>query len=272
MNKSIKKYILTFIMIIITCIGLLPFIWLILGCFKTNREIFFIQNFWPENGFTFQYFKMLENEYFDFKVIYWNSFKVATIHAFFVLLITAPAGYIYAKFNFYGKRIFLFFALFVLLIPKQALIIPYVESLSNLNLMDSHWGLILPSIANVLGFLFFIQIFKGIPNDLLETARLEGANEIGVFMQILPLVKAPLWTFALLDFVLTWNEHLFPLIVIQSQQKRTLPIALAALTDSSLSQPMAVLMAGSLLAMIPAILLFACSYKTMRSALKDLIS
>ena len=159
----------------------------------------------------------------------------------------------------------------MILIPKQTLILPLFEWINTIGLSNSHLGVILPGMLNALGFIFFIQIYKQVPDDLLDLYRLEGANEVKTFFYSLPLVSSALFSFGLIDFIMTWNEHLFPLIILQDPSQQTLPLALSQLMGSSLGEPLAVIMAGSLFTLLPSLILFGFMYRRIKCAMSDLI-
>ena len=161
-------------------------------------------------------------------------------------------------------------AILVILIPKQALVLPLFEWLSIIGLTNSHAGIILPGILNAIGLLFFTQIWKQVPDDMLDICRLEGAGELSTFLHALPLISSALLSFGLLDFIMSWNEHLLPLIILQSPDKQTLPLALSQLMGASLGEPLAVIMAGATFTIIPTLTLFALLYRRIKSSLADL--
>ena len=218
-----------------------------------------------------RYEQLSPYQYFDFRKVFWNSLFVALLHALGVVFLTASAAYVFAKFDFKGKKTLFILAILVILIPKQSLILPLFEWINIIGLSNSHFGVILPGMLNALGFIFFIQIYKQVPDDLLDLYRLEGTNEVKTFFYSLPLVSSALLSFGLIDFIMTWNEHLFPLIILQDPSQQTLPLALSQLMGSSLGEPLAVIMAGSLFTLLHSLILFAFMYRRIKSAMSDLI-
>ncbi|EDM27738.1 ABC transporter sugar permease [Lentisphaera araneosa HTCC2155] len=209
-------------------------------------------------------------QYFDFKKVFTNSLIIALLHCFGAVALSASAGYVFAKIDFKGKKFFFTLAILVILIPKQALILPLFEWINFIGLSNSHAGIVLPGALNAIGLLFFTQIWKQVPNDMLDICRLEGASELRTFIHALPLISSALLSFALLDFIMSWNEHLLPLIVLQSPDKQTLPLALSQLMGASLGEPLAVIMAGATFTILPTLTLFALLYRRIKSSLADL--
>ena len=135
---------------------------------------------------------------------------------------------------------------------------------------DSLWAIILPGSVTGIGLLYFIKMFVQVPEELLDLARIEGANEVGVFLSVLPLIKSSLLAFAFIQFTLAWHEHLLPLLMLESDNQ-TLPLALSSLLSSSLRFPRAVVMAGGCFTLIPTVLVFVVLYRQIKSSLSELI-
>ena len=124
----------------------------------------------------------------------------------------------------------------------------------------------------LLGLLFFTRVFRQVPRELLDVARIEGASECRIFLTVLPLLKPFLIAFGFAHFVLAWHAHVIPLLILHSDSARTLPLSLAALFGSSLNSPQAVLMAGSTLGMMPLIIVFTVAYPKLKSALQEFVA
>ncbi len=248
-----------------------PFLWMFLSAFKDNREIFKPLQLLP-GTFDGQYFRQLLNgQWIPFLQVFLNSLVVATIQAIGVVTVTSMAGFAFAKSRFRGRGVLFALALVVIVMPQQTLAIPLFSWLNQLGLVNQLAGVILPGLVSGLGLLYFTQVFRQIPDDLVHAARLAGASEFRVYLTLLPLVSSALLSFGLIQFILAWHEHLIPLLVLSSTEKQTLPIALASLYGSSLRFPYAVLMAASSLILLPTVLLFALLYRRFQSALSDLL-
>jgi multiple sugar transport system permease protein len=185
--------------------------------------------------------------------------------------VTSLAGYTFARHRFPGRGLFFVLALVVIVVPQQALAIPLFSWLNTLGLSNRLAGVILPGVVSGLGVLYFTQVFRQVPDDLVNAARLAGASEFRVYVTLLPLVSSALLSFGLIQFILAWHEHLIPLLVLSSAEKQTLPVALAGLYGSSLRFPYAVLMAASSLIIVPTAVLFALLYRRLQSALAEVL-
>jgi multiple sugar transport system permease protein len=163
-------------------------------------------------------------------------------------------------------------ALVSIVIPMQTLAIPLFTWISELGMADRLSGVILPGMMSGLGVMYFTQVFRQVPLELLEAARLEGASEMRVFRSVLPLARGGLISFGLVHFILSWHEHLIPLLVLSSPGRQTLPLALAWLNGAGLHNPVAVLMAGSTVAVLPVAVLYALAYRRFKSSLADLMA
>jgi len=205
---------------------------------------------------------------FSFGEVFAHSILASGAQALFATALTAMAGYAFAKLRFRGKRLLFLLAILVILVPRQALAVPLFEWISQLNLNGSLWAVILPGAASGIGVIFFTQIFRRVPDSLVEMARLEGASEARVFLVLLPLVSPALVTYGLIHFILAWQEHLFPLLLL-SEDNQVLPLALAKLRDSSHRIPEAISMAAATSTLLPVTMLFALFHRQIHTALKD---
>lgn len=248
-----------------------PFVWMMLGCFKSNPEIFKPLQLLPK-AWDFEHARrLLGSEWFPFWRTLANSAIVAGGQALGAVVLTAAAGFVFAKHQFRGKTPLFIGAMLVILIPQQILAVPLFTWLNELGLVDKLAGAMLPGMVSGLGIIFFTQIFRQVPDDLLHVARLEGASEARVFLLLLPLIAPALVSFGLIHFILAWHQHIVPLMVLSSEENRTLPLAIASLYGSSLRFPYAALMVGSTIGLLPPVLLFALCYRHLKSALADLL-
>ena len=140
--------------------------------------------------------------------------------------------------------------------------------MASMEITGSPYGLLISGVASGLGVLFFTQVFRKIPDELMDLARVEGQSLVRSFICFLPLIKPALITYCILHFFLCWQDHLLPLLVLGSDQL-TLPLALAKLGDSSYRIPEAVGLAAGALAMIPLLVLFGVFFRQIRTALSD---
>lgn len=185
-----------------------------------------------------------------------NSALVAVITTLAALVINASAGYAFAKLRFRGRdRTFRVLA-GGLAIPVQVAMLPLFLLVKSLGLVNSYGGVIVPGLASIFGIFLVRQYALAIPDDLLDAARIDGASELRVFRSIvLPTIKPVLATLALWTFLATWNDFMWPLIVLSDDQKYTLPVALAGLAGEH-ALDVELMMAGAVVTVLPVLTLF----------------
>ena len=240
---------------VVAVIFLLPFALMLLSAFKTSAEIIQVPpSFWPENP-TFASFRTVLNDspYFTW---FRNSLLVSFTITGFVLFLCSLGGYIFAKFEFPFKNLIFMAILAKMMVPFPVLLIPSYLIVNELNLINSLWALIIPAMVNAFGIFLMRQFIAGIPSDLIEAARLDGASEFAIFFRIIiPLAKPPMAALGIFTFLGAWNDYLWPLIVINDLNKNTLPLALTYFNDAH-AQRYDLTMAAAAMAVIPIIIVF----------------
>ena len=185
-----------------------------------------------------------------------NSLFVASLGTLLSLLFNATAGYAFAKLRFKGRDRIFQLLLAALVIPAQVTMLPLFLMLKELGLINTFAGVLVPVTASIFGIFLVRQYAMSIPDELLEAARVDGAGEGRIFLQIVvPALTPILITLALFTFLGTWNDFMWPLIVLVDQDLYTLPVALAALSREHV-QDNELMMAGSVLTILPVLLLF----------------
>jgi len=209
-------------------VTLLPFVWMILASFKSSTEIIRIPpTLWPENPTLDSYRTILNDPKLPLGRFYLNSLVVAGSQVIMVLFTSSLAGFVFAKYQFFGKSMLFGFILATMMIPSQVTMIPGYLMLAKLGLIDSLWGLIVPSAVSAFGIFLMKQFVEGLPSELMDAARIDGASEWGIYWRIvLAQVGPALATLGILTFMGSWNSYLWPLIVITTHEQRTLPIVL----------------------------------------------
>jgi multiple sugar transport system permease protein len=251
--------------VVLTILGVvaaLPFVWMILASFKTGAEIRQIPpTFWPEEASLDNYRTILEDPELPLALFYRNSLFIAVMNVLTTLFTGSLLGYVFAKFTFRGRQPLFWFILATMMIPTQVTMIPGYLILLQLDLLNNLWGLIVPSVINAFAIFVMRQFILSIPNDEIYSARVDGASEWRIYRSIvLPQLRAPLATLGLLTFMFNWNAYLWPLIVLTEQNKRTLPIILTWYSNQHSSQ-LNLVMAASVLIVIPVLIVFAMSQK-----------
>lgn len=233
-----------------------PFIWMVLGSFKTNAELRHIPpTWWPQNP-TLDNFRQLFSR-LSFGTYFTNSTIVAVVVTAGNLLFCSMVGYALAMLRFRGKKIVFALILGTLMIPGVVTFVPLFVLVANLGLVDTLPGLFLPFLVGPFGVFLMRQFVLGLPKDLVEAARIDGAGEFRIFFQvILPLLTPALATLGILTFLGSWNNFLWPLVVAQTNDTYTLPVALALYSTGQNEQQYGLLMAGATIVVLPVLAVF----------------
>jgi multiple sugar transport system permease protein len=185
-----------------------------------------------------------------------NSTFIATAVTLLSLAFNLSAGYAFAKLRFTGRERVFQALLGALVIPGQVAMIPLFLLMKSLGLVNSYGGVIVPAIAGIFGIFLVRQYARSIPDELLEAARIDGAGELRIFVRIvLPLLKPIIVTLAIFTFLASWNDFMWPLIVLSDQTWQTLPVALASLSREHVMDN-ELMMSGAVVTIAPVLLLF----------------
>lgn len=235
---------------------LLPFVWMFLGSVKTEQELRQRPPTWWPQTFTWDNFAAWFTR-LDIGTFFLNSVVVAAFTVLGTLLFCSMVGYALAKLDFPGKRVLFLLVLVTLMVPGVVTFVPLFVVVSKLGLVSTYPALILPFLAGPLGVFLMRQFIQEIPDSLIESARIDGAGEVRIFAGIvLPLCGPALATLAILTFLGSWNNFLWPLVVAQSESMYTLPVALSLYSVGQNSTNYGTLLAGSVLVIIPILLVF----------------
>lgn len=248
---------LTYIALVVgLVVTLAPFIWMLLGSFKTQGELLQRPITWLPQAPTLDNYRTWLSQ-LNFGQYFTNSFVVAFFVVLGNIVFCSMVGYALAKMNFAGKKILFTLVMLTLMVPGVVTLVPMFVLVSNLGLVNTYPALILPFLAGPLGVFLMRQFMLGIPDALIEAARIDGAGEFRVFFRIvLPQCGPPIATLAILTFLGSWNNFLWPLVVAQSDKMYTLPVALSLYSVGSNGTYYGLLMAGSVLVVTPILLLF----------------
>jgi multiple sugar transport system permease protein len=185
-----------------------------------------------------------------------NSILIASAITLLSLLINSMAGYAFAKFRFAGRDAIFRALLTALVIPVQVAMLPLFLMLKQMGLINTWWGVIVPGMSSIFGIFLIRQYAQSIPDSLLEAARIDGAGEFKIYwLVVLPTCRPILVTLAIFTFMSAWNDFMWPLIVLTDEAMYTLPVALANLLGEHV-QDTELMMAGSVVTIIPVMLLF----------------
>lgn len=260
------KVVMTVLLSVIALMMVVPFIWMISASFKYERDVMTIPIQWiPENATWDNYKDVLhinsKGKDYHFLLAYWNSIKV-TVLATFVSVITAMmAGYTFAKLRFPGANVLFIIYLAQMMVPSQLTLIPRFVLFSELEMTNTHLSIIAPKLIAVSATFMMRQAFMGVPNELRESAMIDGAGEWRIWWQIMvPQIKPTIGALATVQFLDSWNSYLDPLIFLSDWRLRTLPIALNQFVSEEGTQYNLVA-AACCLTVIPVFIIFLCGQK-----------
>lgn len=185
----------------------------------------------------------------------WNTVVYSLVSVVAVLFLSAMAGYAFAKKRFAGKEVMFWSFLAMVMVPFHVTLIPTFILMANLGGIDTYWGLILPTLANAQAVFLMRQFIEGLPDELFEAARIDGAGEFRIFLRIvLPLCKPILATLGIFVFLWHWNDFLWPLIIAKSNSMFTLTVGISSLQQQNV--PLSTMLAGSVVALLPIFLAY----------------
>ncbi|WP_166244052.1 carbohydrate ABC transporter permease [Paenibacillus turpanensis] len=242
---------------VIGCTMIYPFIWMISVSLERTANVAmpFPPRLIPENFAWFNYRLVFENN--ALLLAYWNSIVIAF---FSVLLSVGSAllgGYAFSRGSFKGKRLLFFVVLATMMIPFEAKLIPMFTMFNDLGLINTKYPLILPSVINALGLVLAKQYFDQLPEGLRESAKMDGAGEFKTFFYIFVPLTGPITaTLAILAFQDSWNSFLWPLVVINDQHLKTVPLFLSSFSAENGGRLAGVTMALATMSILPILLVF----------------
>ncbi len=197
----------------------------------------------------------------DYLLWFKNSVVLTLIQTGLTLMVSAWVGYGFAMYQFRGKDLIFACLLLILMIPFEILMLPMYSQANTMGLLDSIWGVMLPFLAQVTTIFFFRQYLQGIPKDIVDAGRVDGATEYGIFFRlVLPIMKPAMSAMAILVGMNSWNNFLWPMLVLRSGNKYTLAIGLNTLL-TPYGNNYDILIAGSCFSIIPILILFLCAQK-----------
>jgi multiple sugar transport system permease protein len=251
------RFLVYFFLILGLSVTLMPFVWMILASFKTQTELIRIPpTFWPENPTLNNYLTILQDPNLPLLRFYGNSAFVAVTNVITTLFTASLLGYLFAKYEFRGKRIFFGWFLLGMMIPGQMTMIPGYLILAKVGLLNNLWGLVVFSAMDAFGLFMLRQFIETMPNELLDAARIDGASEWQIYWRIvLPQLGPALATLGTLNFMNNWNNYLWPMVVITKVERRTLPVILTWY-NSQHSERQNIVMAATVLVVIPVLFVY----------------
>ena len=252
--------------IVLAVIALIPFLWMISTSLKSRGALMSIPIEWiPAEPTLDGYAKVFSR--FPFLRTIGNSLLISVAYTLITLISASMAAFAFAKLRFRGSGAILSVYIATMMIPTQVTMIPLFVVMNRLGLIDSYASVILPSMFKPFAVFLLVQQMKTIPNDYIDAARIDGAGLLQTYRKVaLPLCIPTLATLAVTTFMESWNDYLWPLLMLTDRNKMTLPIALSTL-NGQYSTEYNVLMAGSLISMIPIIIIYIAAQKQFKSGL-----
>jgi ABC-type glycerol-3-phosphate transport system permease component len=255
-RSTLVKLAVYLVLAVTAAFMLFPFLWMLLSSFKPFTEIFAGRSFLPEHATLANYVSLFRQSDALRKI--WNSFYIAALYTALAVFLCAMGGYGFAKFRFPGRGVLFGFMLATMAVPFAVIMVPLFVMMRNwFHWIDTPWPLIVPWAANAFGIFFMRQYMLSIPDEMLDAARVDGASELRIFLRIvLPVSRPGLASLGILFFITKWNDFLWPLAVLRSDQMQTVPLMLDSLQGPPGRTAFDVLMAGSVVSVLPMLLLF----------------
>lgn len=248
-------------LIVLALVVILPLLWILLTSFKTDGDA--IRNPFSAlpNPFSMDAYTTLASGQQPVFRWFLNSLAAAALQSVIILVTASLAAYALARLEFWGKRIVFGLIVATLLVPPVIFLIPNYLIVQNLGWLDTIWAITIPGAASAFGVFFLRQFFVGLPAEIEEAARIDGAGDFRIFVQIvLPLARPALATLAVLSFLANWNDFLWPVYVLLSPENLTLQPGLSQL-QGAYSTHYAIVMAGAIVASVPVLILFFFAQK-----------
>lgn len=255
-----KKTILYGFLILTSIVTLLPFVWMISASFmQDGGSAVYPPKFFPHSFDLVQYKSLFER--LNILTNFINSLFLTISVTAISLICNSMAGYAFAKYRFKGKNTLFKLLLSSMIIPSQVTMLPLFLMLKYFGAINTYWAIIIPGIAGIFGIFLIRQYVFSIPDSIIEAARIDGATDLQIYYKlILPVIKPVLVTLALITIMGTWNDFLWPLIVLTDNSMYTLPVSLANLMGEHAKDP-ELMMAGATLTIIPILIVFLALQK-----------
>ncbi|WP_270563251.1 carbohydrate ABC transporter permease [Clostridium beijerinckii] len=240
---------------IVAFLYLFPLLWFILSSFKPGSELFsYPLTLLPKSPTVENYSNAWST--LDFFIYILNTSKAAIITTFLTVLASASCGYAFAKYDRKWLRFFFMCIIATTMLPTEVIMNPTFSVIKMLGLYDSSAGIIIPSINTATGIFMFRTFFVSVPDDLIESARIDGASEGKIFFRImLPLAKPVIMALSIFSFQWRWNDYIWPLIVLNDPKKYTLQVAIRSLVGAE-NINWSLLIGASVISLIPLLLVF----------------
>jgi ABC-type glycerol-3-phosphate transport system permease component len=231
---------------------LLPFFYIVVSSLKPDAELRKTPpDFFPRQPTLNNYTTILDDDRIPLERNVLNSVIIALSRVVITLFTSSYAGFIFARYHFRGKNVAFVVILIQIMIPFQVVMIPNYLIIVKLGLIDTLWALIIPAMVDAYGIFMMKQFIEGLPAELMDAARIDGASEFGIYARIIvPQLGPAMATLGVFTFMGTWNDYLWPLIVLTSPEKRTIPLLLVWYQTQHVSNQ-GLILAASILTLLP---------------------
>ncbi|MEO8218703.1 MAG: carbohydrate ABC transporter permease [Acidobacteriota bacterium] len=260
MRRPVATILVNVGLVLLAAVTLIPLLWMLsASLMPTGESTTFPPRLLPSTV-TFSHYADLFTR-MNIGKAFFNSLLIALMVTAISLLLNSMAGYAFAKLHFRGREKLFAALLAALVIPAQVGMLPLFLMLKSLHLVNTYWGVVIPGMATIFGIFLIRQSMLSIPDDLLDAARIDGAGEFRIYWSvILPLARPILITLAIFTFMASWNDFMWPLIVLTDARKYTLPVQIANLVGEHV-QDVELMMASSVLTVLPVLILFLAVQK-----------
>ena len=227
-NDKLTNLLLHILLIVLSIFMILPFIWMLSTSFKLPQDVFgYPPVLFNENSSLIHYKFLIQEK--NLLRILWNTFFVALSSTVLSLFFCSLGGFGFAKYDFPGKNILFGFLLATMVVPFAVTMVPSFIVVREFGWVDSFYALIIPGAANAFGIFFMRQYISAISSELLDAARIDGASEFGIYWRvILPIIVPGLTSLGLIFFMGSWNNYVWPLIILKTPSNFTIPLAIAS--------------------------------------------
>lgn len=244
------------ILIVFSIFMLLPFAFALFGSLKPEPEIFSVPLRWLPSRFQWHNY-LLPFQTNNFGRYFVNSAIVSLVQTIAPLILCSMAGYSLAKFNYPGRTLVFVFILSTIMLPTQVTLIPLFLIIKQLHWINTYAGLIVPGLATTFGTFLMRQFFLSLPSEYMDAARIDGAGEFRIFWTImLPMCRPALSALAIFSFTASWNSFLWPLVIINQDSMRTVPLGLVFYIGEQRAPQYGQLLAVAIIATLPVLALF----------------
>jgi len=244
-------------LITISLYMLLPFFWMLTTSLKPQDEIFHIPPILiSRNSSLASYIDLVQNR--NILRVVLNTFVIAFTATIFRLFFCSLAGYGFAKYNFPGKKVLFSLLLATMIVPFTVTMVPLFITMNKFGWIDTIWPMVIPGAASAFGIFFLRQYISTVNDELLDAARIDGAGEFMIYYRIiLPIIAPGLISIGLIFFMASWNDFLWPLVILKSPEHFTLPLAIRTFIAGTIGRPVYNLqMAASVISIIPLLIIF----------------